>query len=68
MADTGPYLHDGRALSLNEAILWHGGEAEAARANYAGSTQAEQTALLSFLMTLRTPRHPAADLQPTQRR
>ncbi len=30
VADTAPYLHDGRAATLTEAILWHGGEAESA--------------------------------------
>ena len=29
------FLHDGRARSLEEAILWHGGEAEAARERFA---------------------------------
>ena len=31
IADTGPYLHDGRATTLSEAILLHGGEAEPVR-------------------------------------
>ena len=29
------FLHDGRARSIEEAILWHGGEAEASRDAYA---------------------------------
>ena len=28
------FLHDGRARNLEEAILWHGGEAEASRVAY----------------------------------
>jgi hypothetical protein len=28
------YLHDGRARSVEEAILWHAGEAEAARQRF----------------------------------
>ncbi len=26
--DSGPYLHDGRAITIEEAIEWHGGESE----------------------------------------
>lgn len=46
------YLHDGRALSLEEAILWHGGEAEKARDNYAALTRAERENLIKFLESL----------------
>ena len=44
------YLHDGRARSLSEAILWHGGEAEQARLAFESSN--EQEALLAFLRSL----------------
>ncbi|MFO0749742.1 MAG: di-heme oxidoredictase family protein [Myxococcota bacterium] len=43
------YLHDGRARTLAEAILWHGGEAEAAREAFRTATAAEREALLAFL-------------------
>ena len=46
------YLHDGRARNLNEAILWHGGEADAAQQAYIGMTQSEKNALIAFLKTL----------------
>ena len=46
------YLHDGRARSLEEAILWHGGEAETARDNYAKLTRADRQNLLKFLESL----------------
>jgi cysteine-rich repeat protein len=46
------YLHDGRARTLHEAILWHGGEAEAAKQAYDGLTQGEKEALLAFLASL----------------
>ncbi|MGF1446712.1 MAG: di-heme oxidoredictase family protein [Pikeienuella sp.] len=46
------FLHDGRARSLEEAILWHGGEAEAARDAFAAYTKAERARLLSFLRSL----------------
>lgn len=46
------YLHDGRARTLHEAILWHGGEAEAAKQAYDGLTPGEKEALLAFLASL----------------
>ena len=47
-----PYLHDGRADTLDEAIRFHGGEAEASKDAYLGLTQAEQGQLISFLDSL----------------
>lgn len=46
------FLHDGRARSLEEAVLWHGGEALAARDRYRNFTKAERDALLRFLGSL----------------
>lgn len=46
------FLHDGRARSIEEAILWHGGEAEAARDGYAELPKGERDALLKFLGSL----------------
>jgi CxxC motif-containing protein (DUF1111 family) len=46
------YLHDGRARSLEEAILWHGGEATHAVAAAKELTNAEWDALLAFLRSL----------------
>jgi CxxC motif-containing protein (DUF1111 family) len=43
------FLHDGRARNLMEAILWHGGEAQAARDRFAALDQTEREALLRFL-------------------
>ena len=62
VADTAPYLHDGRALTLNEAILLHGGEAQAARDRYAVMPVGAKNNLLAFLGTLRNPRNPNADV------
>lgn len=42
-------LHDGRARNLEEAILWHGGEAAAAQTRFTGLKKAEREALLAFL-------------------
>lgn len=52
IAAGGPYLHDGRAATLDEAIRWHGGEAAAAAAAYAALSTSDQQALLGFLATL----------------
>ena len=46
------YLHDGRARNLGEAILWHGGEALAARRAFVGLPRGERQALLTFLKSL----------------
>lgn len=46
------YLHDGRARTLLEAVLWHGGEAEAARSRVVGLPPADRAALISFLESL----------------
>ena len=42
-------LHDGRARSVEEAILLHGGEAQRARDAFAGLTAAQRAALLDFV-------------------
>ena len=55
VADTAPYLHDGRALTIIEAILMHGGEAETARNTFAALEDDEMQAVLSLLNSLRTP-------------
>lgn len=46
------YLHDGRAHSLDEAILWHGGEATNSRLQYEALSTADRTALKVFLNSL----------------
>lgn len=46
------YLHDGRGRDLNEAILWHGGEAEAAKERYRQLPRESRQALLGFLESL----------------
>jgi CxxC motif-containing protein (DUF1111 family) len=45
-------LHDGRARSPEEAILWHGGEAAAARDRFMGWPRRDRAALLRFLEAL----------------
>ena len=46
------YLHDGRARTLAEAILWHGGEAEASKEAFRTMPAADREALIAFLQTL----------------
>jgi len=46
------FLHDGRARGLAEAILWHGGEAQAARDAFAALPAADRAALVAFLNSL----------------
>lgn len=68
ISDTAPYLHDGRALTLREAILAHGGEGSVAAANFGSLSAADQKKLLTFLDSLRTPVHPAKGIdQPVRR-
>jgi CxxC motif-containing protein (DUF1111 family) len=46
------FLHDGRARSLSEAILWHGGEAEKSKERFRTMSAADRAALLAFLGSL----------------
>lgn len=46
------FLHDGRARNLEEAILWHGGEAKRARDLYRRLSKADRSAVLEFLESL----------------
>jgi CxxC motif-containing protein (DUF1111 family) len=46
------FLHDGRARGLAEAILWHGGEAQAARERFRTLASADRAALITFLKSL----------------
>jgi CxxC motif-containing protein (DUF1111 family) len=45
-------LHDGRARNPSEAILWHGGEAVAAREVFRGMNRADRAALVRFLESI----------------
>jgi CxxC motif-containing protein (DUF1111 family) len=45
----GPYLHDGRAATLTEAIGMHGGEAQASRDAYLALPQDRRDAIIAFL-------------------
>lgn len=53
--DSAPYLHDGRAATLAEAIDLHGGEAVASVKRYGRLSGEERAKLLAFLNTLAAP-------------
>lgn len=60
VADSAPYLHDGRATTIRAAIEWHGGEALVSRANFARLSEEEQVAILKFLDSLKAPENAEA--------
>jgi CxxC motif-containing protein (DUF1111 family) len=69
LADSAPYLHDGRASTVEQAILAHGGQAAASAAAYAALSAVKRNNLLEFLSTLVAPETPErmrmlADQQP----
>jgi len=45
----GVYLHDGRARSISEAILWHGGEAQPMRDSFIAMPAAARAALVAYV-------------------
>jgi CxxC motif-containing protein (DUF1111 family) len=55
VADSGPYLHDGRAPTLEDAIRLHGGQAGRSSRRFAALPANEQAQLVSFLRTLKAP-------------
>lgn len=46
------FMHDGRARTLEEAILWHGGEAQEAKSLYMNLKREDRNLLLKFLESL----------------
>jgi CxxC motif-containing protein (DUF1111 family) len=46
------YLHDGRAQTLEESVLWHGGEAEASKEVFRQMSKGDRSALVRFLNSL----------------
>jgi len=55
VADSAPYLHDGRAPTLEKAIELHGGQGTRAARNFASLSKTEQGQVIVFLQTLRAP-------------
>lgn len=50
-----PFLHNGRALLISEAIVAHGGEAEPSKTRFLQLSQDDQNAIVEFLQTLQIP-------------
>ena len=55
VATSGPYLHDGRAVSLEQAVQWHGGEGQRAAEAFRALKQDERGDLIQFLDSLAAP-------------
>lgn len=55
VADSAPYLHDGRAATLAEAIKLHAGQAASSATRFGGLSDVQQEELIAFLKTLRAP-------------
>jgi CxxC motif-containing protein (DUF1111 family) len=55
VADSAPYLHDGRAASLEQAIQLHGGEASGVSERFQALSPLDKLSIISFLNTLRAP-------------
>ncbi len=53
--DSAPYLHDGRAATLEEAIAWHGGEAEESVEKFNDLLVTDRASVIAFLNTLVGP-------------
>ena len=61
IADSAPYMHDGRAATLTEAILAHGGEAQQQRNNFDTLSDQQKIQLLTFLRSLKLPNQADVD-------
>ena len=53
--DSGPYLHDGRAETLEQAIAFHGGQAKRSVDGFFQLKPEEQMQLITFLKSLTAP-------------
>jgi CxxC motif-containing protein (DUF1111 family) len=56
LRDSGPYLHDGRAETVDQAIRMHGGQATPSAQRYAQLSARERSQLEAFLLSLAAPR------------
>ena len=55
LRDSGPYLHDGRATSIEQAIVMHAGQGAASARRYAELSPARKRHLAAFLRSLAAP-------------
>ena len=63
IADTAPYLHDGRAATLAQAIALHGGEAQTSTQKFFALSDAERFQVISFMKSLVAPTQGAEKTQ-----
>ena len=59
VADSAPYLHDGRAATLADAIKLHAGQASSSANRFARLSDVQKEELIAFLNTLRAPSVPS---------
>ena len=55
LRDSGPYLHDGRAATLEQAIALHGGEGQKTAQRFFTLSRDERSRLMTFLKSLVAP-------------
>jgi CxxC motif-containing protein (DUF1111 family) len=60
VADSAPYLHDGRATTLETAIAMHRGQGAASAAQFGKLNASQQADLIAFLRSLRAPQEVVA--------
>jgi hypothetical protein len=63
--DSGPYLHDGRAQNLSEAVKFHKGQARESAARFASLSPTRRSEIEEFLSSLAAP--PPAEPEPDAR-
>jgi CxxC motif-containing protein (DUF1111 family) len=61
VADSAPYMHDGRASTIEEAIKLHTGQGAASATRFGKLNALEQNHLVAFLKTLRAPTAPVGE-------
>lgn len=61
--DSAPYMHDGRAQTLSDAIGWHGGEAAKSARQFKNLAEPAQQEVLYFLSCLVAPAPASLELE-----
>ena len=56
VADSAPYMHDGSATTLRDAILAHGGSAKKVRQRFDALSEPGKKSVLAFLGSLKAPK------------
>ncbi|HSG71473.1 MAG TPA: di-heme oxidoredictase family protein [Planctomycetaceae bacterium] len=66
VADSAPYMHDGRASTLMDAILQHNGDARTVKEKFGKLNNEDQQSVLAFLRALKAPSDVPAVKSPPQ--